>query len=369
MHGQKRNEYKMRMRDPGVAAGLAKKAQQWFQLSAMLVQSRSDDTAQQQHLEALQLLSKLVLVNPDPMYLWNHRRDLLLQLTSAWEQPAEYFNNELILTQQCLGRNTKAYSVWFHRKWLISNHHHHHPAAASLLLYKELDLTAQFLQLDERNFHCWNYRRFVIGLCGDSIVGSSDAGGGGGGEWTWLSLLPTTTNNSSTMGRQVGALTTTTIPNNMPNQLERTCTAERIEQLQALIDSEWNFTTTKISANFSNGSAFHYRSKLLHYRLVDVLPELELIHNAIFTEPDDQTAWWYLEYLLPLLSPSQLEDEKALLQELVADHPSKWVWLGLCNVLSRMEGQEDAVLDCLGHLIDLDVDRKARYESLKPAVV
>jgi geranylgeranyl transferase type-2 subunit alpha len=187
-----------------------------------------------------------------------------------------------------------------------------------------------------------------------------------------LSPTTTNTNNSSTMGRQVGALTattttTTTTPNNMPTQLERTCTAEQLQQLQALVDSEWNFTTTKINANFSNGSAFHYRSKLLHYRLVDVEPELELIHNAIFTEPDDQTAWWYLEYLLPLLSPSQLEDEKALLQELVADHPSKWVWLGLYNVLSKTEGQQDAVLDCLGHLIDLDVDRKARYESLKPA--
>jgi geranylgeranyl transferase type-2 subunit alpha len=373
MHGQKRNEYKMKLRDPDVAAGLAKKAQQWFQLSGMLVQTRTDDTAQhqqQQLVETLQMLSKLVLVNPDPMYLWNHRRDLLLQLTSGWEQPAEYFNNELTLTQQCLERNTKAYSVWFHRKWLITNHHHHHQqqqqssAHASHVLDRELDLTSQFLQLDERNFHCWNYRRFVIGLCGDRIVGSSDSQDGGGGEWTWLRLLPTMTHVSSTMGRQVGTSTTSAT-----TTTTMCTTPEQLEQLQALVESEWNFTTTKIHANFSNGSAFHYRSKLLPYRHIEVEPELELIHNAIFTEPDDQTAWWYLEYLLPFFSTSQLEEEKGLLQELVEDHPSKWVWLGLYNVLSRMEGkQEDAsILNCLGQLMNLDVDRKARYESLKSA--
>jgi len=381
MHGQKRNEYKMKTRDPILAAKLQSKASQWFHLSGLIVSVTTKNNK-----DRLDLLSKLVLVNPDPMYLWNHRRDILLaelpppqQLenpksdttadTDTTATTTTMLDEELALTQQCLGRNPKAYSVWFHRKWLMGTYCH----TDQNRIHNELDLTTQFLLLDERNFHCWNYRRFIIGIHGAAILGDSSSGGGG--EWTWWTTK-TTTATTVMMGSQVGHSPSAKLEENNYNISE-----EQREQLQSLIQSEFTFTTTKINENFSNGSAFHYRSKLLPYIIMQhqsiigdnytptiIQQELELIHSAIFTEPDDQTAWWYLEYLLSqgLLSQDQLVAEKEMLQELVADEKeSKWVWLGLYNVLSRMEENQDGVMECLDRLIELDLDRRTRYERLR----
>ena len=79
--------------------------------------------------------------------------------------------------------------------------------------------------------------------------------------------------------------------------------------------SELDFTTDRIETNFSNYSAWHYRSKLLplvhpsdskvkssnensfpvaeeaHHK------ELDLVQNAAFTDPDDSSAWLYHAWL------------------------------------------------------------------------
>ena len=93
--------------------------------------------------------------------------------------------------------------------------------------------------------------------------------------------------------------------------------------------SELAYTTSKISASFSNYSAWHYRSKLLPilwqekgfqagsadirasidegalswlvYRIVqltDTLTEFELVKQALYTDPDDQSAWIYHRWLV-----------------------------------------------------------------------
>lgn len=70
----------------------------------------------------------------------------------------------------------------------------------------------------------------------------------------------------------------------------------------------------KCSQNFSNYSAFHYRSKvlescLLKYANTDTIvkglnkvevvrSELEMVCQAAFTEPEDQSAWWYHRFVL-----------------------------------------------------------------------
>lgn len=75
---------------------------------------------------------------------------------------------------------------------------------------------------------------------------------------------------------------------------------------------EFDFTTEKINRNFSNYSAWHYRSRLFPRRAMELhaagegdgtvgmsllAPELELVRQAAFTEPDDQSAWLYQRWL------------------------------------------------------------------------
>ena len=73
-------------------------------------------------------------------------------------------------------------------------------------------------------------------------------------------------------------------------------------------------TTQMIEKNFSNFSAWHYRSKLLvkihesndgpyDVPLDLIQAELEKIKHAIFTEPNDQSSWNYHRWLVSLLIP------------------------------------------------------------------
>ena len=100
----------------------------------------------------------------------------------------------------------------------------------------ELELCKLFLTEDQRNFHCWSYRRLVA---------------------------------------QKGHI--------HPQK-------------------EFEFSTEKIDENFSNYSAFHHRS--LFIQRIGQCPretvemEFSMIENAIYTEPDDQSSWWYHQFLL-----------------------------------------------------------------------
>ena len=71
-----------------------------------------------------------------------------------------------------------------------------------------------------------------------------------------------------------------------------------------------------IKKNFSNYSAWHYRSKLmpeLYTRLSNEGPylipfskikdDLALLKHAFFTDPKDQSPWNYHEWLISILSP------------------------------------------------------------------
>jgi geranylgeranyl transferase type-2 subunit alpha len=203
-----------------------------------------------------------------------------------------------------------------------------------------------------------------------------------------------------------------------------------------IIQQEWDFTTKKIYENFSNFSAFHYRSKLLplmiriqsgnvptHSDTDDTSTpisksssdahddklqritfqmlndEFELITNAIFTEPDDQTAWWYQVFLFHYLTTNVLQRNDRstewhvtkYLEQIILPHlqqvrelqnetnnSSKWVLIGLLQCLQFAKkyqeidptlaadifevsdiNQERRVL--LQRLIHIDPDRKERY--------
>lgn len=204
---------------------------------------------------------------------------------------------ELKLTEAAIAKNTKSYYAWYHRKWCIE-HLTELPSSPTLLsgttvepilpsllssssstevpsstqdsettvtpkpvptpvssifnAQNEVLLCNKLLDLDERNFHCWQYRRWITERC--------------------------------------------RIP----------------------IDIELQYTLERIQKNFSNYSAWHQRSYLLQKKYtvstpvssssssstISLIPlsflsaELDLLRQAMFTEPDDQSPWFYHRWII-----------------------------------------------------------------------
>lgn len=215
---------------------------------------REKDDFNEVHLEKI---GSLIETSPDTATLWNYRREIIMHLIRKFsedqEKVSKLFESELNLTTRCLYSSPKSYTVWYHRSWVMNNH-------TSPNWESELKLCNQALTQDERNFHCWDYRRFVVSK-----------------------------GNIST-------------------------------------ELELEFTDSAIEKNMSNYSAWHYRGELLasafnassvssseslnpqtplnkkqsQSRFDFSLPngELDLVHNAIFTDPADQSPWFYYWWLL-----------------------------------------------------------------------
>lgn len=440
MHGQNRSEYKARFLDQKVSAALAQKAQQWNALSKELISRRrpqEPDSSTARDLEwksTLALTEKLLSVNPDPSHLWNRRREILIALAKTEEDVSINVisvGNEQILTARCLERNPKAYSPWFHRKWCIRHFLLEELSDDNVktevigkwknLLEAELQLCVQFLKLDERNFHCWNYRRFVVSALATVLTIQNDIDSSLPlvrnltGSWNGIVGNNKANDHNSmfknffntVMGPQIIKMIDTNISLNE-------CVTPTVDLSfhKELLQNEWDFTREKIEDNFSNSSAFHYRSKLLPLILekhisehqetdsvsdelkIDLVrEELELVQNAIFTEPDDQTAWWYHRFIISWAYPKSsndsshvmsvdiydeiLKEECESLRELIETENGKckWALVGLHLVLVTLQklysedqlnsnNVQDEANECLGKLIQLDPNRKVRYQSL-----
>ena len=203
---------------------------------------------------ALKLSQQLLMLNPDVTTVWNYRssyvKKTLDELKEDSEKRRELISKELELTKRIIQtKDTKCYPLWHYRKWLFT-------LEPSLLTKTEVDLCEQLLKVDERNFHCWNYWKYVSDL---------------------LKLTP-----------------------------------------EELLD----FTYKRIEHNFSNYSAWSYRlSILVHSYEKNLLKEdirthidneLELILNAVYTEPDDQSAWYYQKSLFDYLLSSTIYSQDEL---------------------------------------------------------
>ncbi|VIO88477.1 Protein prenyltransferase alpha subunit repeat containing protein [Brugia malayi] len=216
--------------------------------------------------EMLLLTASLLEKNPDIYTFWNIRRQVinLLSMKLSEESDEEntkrkdrIFLSELLLTEAslksslpstlgyfhifCIKANSKSYCAWFYRLWCFKQ-------LSNPDIAEELAACEKFLKLDGRNFHCWDYRREI------ARFGSHSA------------------------------------------------------------EEELKFSDRLINANFSNYSSWHYRSSLLPSLFPDTENQLTVdkptlyneyrkLENAFFTDPEDQSAWIFAEWLL-------LSDEK-----------------------------------------------------------
>ncbi|KAL5226129.1 hypothetical protein ABZP36_012768, partial [Zizania latifolia] len=167
--------------------------------------------------------------------------------------------------------NPKSYGAWYHQKWLLIQ------KLAPVDFKLEFGLLDRLLKVDARNFHGWNYRRFLAKFMG--------------------------------------------VPE----------------------EEELKYTMDKISDNFSNYSAWHNLSILLSILLIQqskgfeskqkiFSEEFELVTQALFTDPTDQSGWFYHLWLLAQTSSPDNP-------QLIASWPSNGAKLSLSSARETNDEQ------------------------------
>eukprot|EP00051_Salpingoeca_urceolata_P008530 m.106795 g.106795 ORF g.106795 m.106795 type:complete len:577 (-) comp15802_c1_seq2:164-1894(-) len=240
MHGR----VKVRTTAEQAAAKAAERAAKAKAYSTLLAGIMAKRAAGDRDAKALELTASLLTRNPDFATVWNYRRVVLQHNldTMAPDEKRVCANAEMRLLEECLTQNPKSYCVWHQRRWIVARH-------PDLPWPAELDLCTKFLKMDERNFHCWDYRRHVCSQCADD---------------------------------------------------------------KGAPDKELQYAMDLIETNFSNYSAWHYRSSLLPVVhpadeacatsvgvAEDVIRnDLEMVQNAFYIDSGDQSAWFYHRWLL-----------------------------------------------------------------------
>ncbi|GLB35125.1 putative rab-protein geranylgeranyltransferase [Lyophyllum shimeji] len=281
--------------------------------------------------DALHLTSRLLQLNPEFYTIWNYRRSIFLNgifPQSSAEEINNFISDDLATTMAALKAHPKVYWIWNHRRWCLENtpsgpgseEHGEFNGWRKANWDRELFVVEKMLDADPRNFHAWNYRRYVL------------AG----------------------------------IPE------------KRSEK------SELAYTARKIEANISNFSAWHQRSKVLTslregsgVSLTKLREEeFELLRNAMYTDPHDQSVWMYHRWLMGSGEDrEELESEITAIQELLEEQPdSKWCMESIVYhkrlLLRNHSGSIDTaqlVADCQGllqRLETLDPVRRRRYQAI-----
>jgi len=309
MHGQKK--VKEGEIDQAKKIALAKKIEKYSQLMALSLAKRK---AREFTEESLDLTTQLLSINPEFYTMWNFRREILLdffekQATESTDQenPVKGKDKQSILlgelrfTEGAVASHPKSYWIWNHRTWATQ-------CLGNQCDWKrELELCNKFLDFDCRNFHCWNYRRYVS------------------------------------------------------------------QQGNVLTLDDFKYTTKKIEQNFSNYSAWHRRStlfRLLYETKEDLLhaltEEFEFVKQAFYTEPADQSAWFYHRWLRAAgASFDTLKNELQMCNELLEIEPeSKWVLLTKVFILREMkQDSEEEMKQILEKLQQIDPDRSCFYKQ------
>ncbi|KAI0256477.1 rab-protein geranylgeranyltransferase [Lactifluus subvellereus] len=283
--------------------------------------------------EAFNLTTQLLsthpdITNPEFYTVWNYRRNILINgifPESSPEEINELLNDDLAMTTKTLKVHPKVYWIWNHRRWCLG-HIPESPGSADTQAWRrstwerELFIVEKMLDADSRNFLAWDYRRYVLA--------------------------------------------------SMP--------VRRSEK------AELAYTTKKIEANFSNFSAWHQRTKVLSSlwtsggveRASSLQREFELVQNAMFTLPEDQSAWLYHRWLIGS-DKATLEREIEVVQTLLDEQQdSKWCMESLVtykllllknHMPSGSQESIDATNQCLtllGQLEELDPMRRQRYRDM-----
>ncbi|KAF8894396.1 rab-protein geranylgeranyltransferase, partial [Infundibulicybe gibba] len=283
-------------------------------------------------MDAFALTTKLLHINPEFYTVWNYRRNICLKGRFPGSSPHainDILSGELSMTMAALKTHPKVYWIWNHRRWCLENvpdrpgsdsEDISDPLAWRKINWdKELLVVERMLDADPRNFHAWNYRRYILA--------------------------------------------------NMAVPRPQT--------------AELSYTTQKIESSFSNFSAWHQRSKILTSLWKDGVlnsgaskeGEFDLVRNAMYTDPSDQSAWMYHRWLVGSGGDkAQLEREIAAILELMQLEPdSKWCLESIVHykqllLKNHTSGDRNILINECATLLEglqvIDPQRHRRYEAL-----
>lgn len=135
-----------------------------------------------------------------------------------------------------------------------------------------------------------------------------------------------------------------------------------------------------IEENFSNYSAWHHRSINLDELYKDdpkkykeaILEELDLVKQAFYTEPADQSAWIYHRWLMSKSRTVDSENHHKILEQelntcndlLEIETDSKWALLTKLLLLVEMKGNREEINDIVEKLRMIDPQRQQYYVHL-----
>jgi len=290
----------------------------------ILLRKKNKDWSQ----DAFNLTTQMLSLNPEFYTVWNYRRNILLRGIFPSSSPEEINNllsEDLKMTTSALKIHPKVYWLWNHRRWCLENvpdgpgtaNEGERNGWRKANWDKELFVVEKMLDADARNFHAWSYRRYVLA--------------------------------------------------SMPIPKPET--------------SELMYTKRKIEVNFSNFSAWHQRSKVLSSlwasgkldQAKSKEEEFELVRNAMYTDPNDQSVWLYHRWLIGSGDDSEvLKRELAVIQELLDEQPdSKWCMESIVHykrlLLRATPDARTIVTECRNLLLqlqDIDPARRKRYEEI-----
>lgn len=255
--------------------------------------------------------------------------------------------SELGFTVPLLMEFPKCYWIWKYRSWLLQQAIERlDPVVARRIWEEELGLDTKMLTKDRRNFHAWGYRRNVVKHLESAALNG-----------------------------------------------------------KSMLESEFEFTTKMIRVDLSNFSAWHNRSKLIP-RLLDERgadavarkkffdQELALIKEGLNVGPDDQSLWYYHQFLMLDLFEyanrltitaafsveervTYVEQEIVDIKDLLEDYDdSKLVYealieytLALSALKNRKPSEDEELADdmreWLSKLKNLDPMRKGRWNDME----
>ncbi|GAA42010.2 protein farnesyltransferase/ geranylgeranyltransferase type-1 subunit alpha [Clonorchis sinensis] len=121
---------------------------------------------------ALEITGTVLLLNPANFTVWEYRRRILTSLRVDLVE-------ELQLTGKLIDEHSKNYQLWHHRQWIATQLAEQSDKVAEdekrmnrqSIGQEELDFTDTVISDDSKNYHAWQYRRWVVTYFGMPSAG------------------------------------------------------------------------------------------------------------------------------------------------------------------------------------------------------